>query len=379
MPKFHHKEEQLTGKTIINTDVSKVVSNLITRDKKWVLSKYKEINTEKYKNTNIFPTIQQTFEKMQEMCATINFSLLTFCKTLSENTISETKKKVKLNNLKMQKTESVKKMVVSVKKWTDQSEVELNKTCSSKDENSKPSNADFQSEISIKSNEKRVFSPSKYIDCLILEKSKSCMNNINKTQIGHKTHILEEDSIKNHQQEISTSMCEGSAHNSLLNFVIVESPIKKSRSPSLKKLELIKKEKNASHKKQTEKQKSPIKNEQLLKKNAEKIEEPDILTNVEKYIEKNKSKLTNLDLAILNSMTKCYSKIEREHSRYDFASKSTFSKLIIHKCGSFNSLIESFFQEETELFKQDTIKKTSSEKNKYFELFNQSYTFELLE
>ena len=101
--------------------------------------------------------------------------------------------------------------------------------------------------------------------------------------------------------------------------------------------------------------------------------------NIERYIAQNKARLTNLDVCILNSMAKCYSKVERDQSRYQFAAKQNAPRLILDRCASLNSLITSFFKEETELLRADETRRPASEANKYFRLFNQSYTFERFE
>lgn len=117
---------------------------------------------------------------------------------------------------------------------------------------------------------------------------------------------------------------------------------------------------------------------------------------IKAFIYQNKGSLTSLDLSILHSMATCYQSAPRSHSRFVFAcpaatppplpkdtgdvgaigAQSPRSRTILQKSRVVHSLITSFFTEEKELLRTERASELSADSNRYYRLFNQSYTFE---
>lgn len=115
---------------------------------------------------------------------------------------------------------------------------------------------------------------------------------------------------------------------------------------------------------------------------------------IEDFIRDNKASLSSLDIHILTSMAKCYHKGNRSQSRFLFAcpepeckaadsddpgaigTPTLQSLAILEKTKAVRSLISSFFSEEKDLLQTVPPKTTEPEPQRYYRLFNQSYTFE---
>ena len=69
---------------------------MLKSDKKWMANKFKESSNEKYKNPIVFPTLKETFKKIQDLCSKFDlpFQGWNFPNTI-EHAIQIKKKKTK--------------------------------------------------------------------------------------------------------------------------------------------------------------------------------------------------------------------------------------------------------------------------------------------
>ena len=316
-------------------------------------AKLKESANEKYKSQNIFPTLSETFEKIQELCLKLDFSFMNLSKSKIVENQNNSKTKVKI--LKTTKIEAA-KVSVSVAKWSDP---EI--TVSTKEEIIKMEENEQKQDCAISNAPKQLAKG-------ILVPFFQISNNINDKNGPNSLPRAEKTSnLTNSQMNIATSNFEESASSSMV------------KSPAFDLLTTSKASQIRSSVKSLQDDQSKIVENKLENSNESKnelVENANDSKNIEKYILENKSRLTELDVCILHSMVRCYSKVERDRSRYEFASRQPTQRMILERYASLNNLISSFFKEESDLLRCDESRRTESENNKYFKLFNQSYTFE---
>lgn len=319
-------------------------------------AKLKESANEKYKSQNIFPTLSETFEKIQELCVKLDFSFMNLSKsTIGENQNNSKTKKTKVQILKTTKIETA-KVSVSVAKWTDPEITVLTKEEIIKMED------DEEKQDCVISN-----APKQLAKCILVPLSQISKNLNEKNASNSLTRSEETSNLTNSQKTIATSNFEESAPSSMV------------KSPAFDLLTTSKATEIRSSVKSLHDAHSKIAENKLDNSDESKnepVENASDSKNIEKYILENKSRLTELDVCILHSMVRCYSKVERDRSRYEFASRQPTQRMILERYASLNNLISSFFKDESDLLRCDESRRSVSETNKYFKLFNQSYTFE---
>ena len=315
-------------------------------------NKFKEIEGEKYSKTIYFPSLKETFEKINELTTKINIDFVNLIRSHSESNQIEIKlKKTKSQVIKVGKLDNA-KVKVSILKWNNDETIDLNCLLEKKELAEEPKRLPSESQ--------HEFSNSK-------SENSQHGNDEKKSKLEDKTfsEFLNEDSSKMDfsfqaflEQLKPNDQKENWINNSETLVKIAEpfSVMESSYFPE------------ASNKKV-----EPQKNKK------EKAETRLNTKSIERYIQENKSKLTNLDLCILNSMAKCYTNGNREKSRFEFANKSNQSKTILEKYSTMNNLISSFFKEETEVLKFDPSRIRPKTEERFYRLFNQSYTLERLE
>ena len=259
----------------------------------------KESSNESFKRTNIFPSLKETFLKIEELSLKLNIHFNLSIRSISDDTEQLKLKKTKSNFDKTQKSETLKK-AVSTAKWTD---------CESST-----------------------------FEAILADKQVASVDTIEAQQ--------SQDKFTSTPQTNSESMNKTDGLNSTFENSGVSENFKS-----------------------TEKYRN-LKGGSDLDMGDSK--------SIERYIEQNRSTLTSLDLSILNSIAKNGYKGNREQSRFEFANKKNSIKVFLEKCPSMNNLMNNFFKEETELFKLET-NKAKLREERYFKLFNQSYTFERIE
>ena len=315
-------------------------------------NKLKESENEKNSKSNLFPTISETFEKIVEFSLKINLDFINSIRSHSENNITDLKlKKTKSQMNKITKQEC-NKIKVSVVKWNDDESVDFNSFLEKKE-----TTEDYKE----KQNESQQESANSKSENSQIENEEEKLKSGNKTfyeffnDENLKIELNFQDFIEKNKSKENEEIWKNKIENSLKlaePFTLMES----------------------SHFPET----SNTKIEPKLHKQI-KIETRINTKSIETYIQENKSKLTNLDLCIFNSMVKCNTNGNREKSRFEFANKTNSSQTVLEKYSVMNNLISSFFKEETEVLKFDPSQIKSKEEERYYRLFNQSYIMERFE
>lgn len=92
--------------------------NLLTNEKKWIANKLKESTIETPKKSNVFPSLKDTFLKIEDLSLRLNLHLNHSIRSISDDTQQLKLKKNKSTLDKTQKPETLKK-TVSTAKWSD--------------------------------------------------------------------------------------------------------------------------------------------------------------------------------------------------------------------------------------------------------------------
>lgn len=384
--RFSKKEESLSGKTVLNTDVGQVLVELVGREKRFLEGKLREAKLEKEGAGQLFPPLSETMQRIQELWGSLegpavekardNFNELFGVKKAAKRVkigVVGTLSTASKSNPQTTKSALQIRPKYTAAKWDKEEEILfLSELTRAESEHKKVTQWEL-SEDDSRSQEPKV---AKLIVLPVPAKNSS-------VESQHVTALpLCSLNYQNHatlstietQEDTPTESVQTTAKTSIST---ISSPKKTNVKSELK----------------TTCQTQTV---TASKQPTQAIPTTVNSDSINAYILHNRANLTDFDLTILNSMAKCYLPVDRGQSRFMFAAKQPQGQGVqstdmnpygplsprsqtanaIQQCQTVTNLITSFFKDKEELLRSDPAPTERPEQNRYYRLFNQSYTFE---